>query len=50
MYAGLCPESLGGHKYFVTFTDDYSRYCAVCFMKHRSKVLAKFKEYEAIST
>ena len=43
-------ESLGDHKYFVTFTDDYTRCCAVYFMKHHSEVLAKFKEYEAIST
>jgi len=27
-------ESLGGHKYFVTFIDDYSRCCAVYFLKH----------------
>ena len=38
-------ESLGGHKYFVTFIDDYSRHCSVYFMKHRSEVLSKFKEY-----
>ena len=46
----LPTESLGGHKYFVTFTDDYSRWCAVYFMKHRSEVLAKFKEFEALTT
>ena len=43
-------ESLGDHKYFVTFTDDHTRCCAVYFMKYRSEVLATFKEYEAIST
>ena len=43
-------ESLGGHRYFVTFVDDYTRCCAVYLMKHRSEVLAKFKEFEAITT
>jgi len=43
-------ESHGGHKYFVTFIDDYSRCCAVYFLKHRSEVSAKFKEFEAITT
>ena len=43
-------ESLGGQKYFVTFIDDYSRCCMVCFMKQKSEVTAKFKEFEAIVT
>ena len=43
-------ESFGGAKYFVTFTDDYSRCCAVYFMKQKSEVLEKFKEFEAVAT
>ena len=43
-------ESLGGHKYFVTFIDDYSLCCMVCFLKHKSEVLDKFKEFEAVTT
>ena len=43
-------ESLGGQKYFITFTDDYSCHCFVYFMKHQSEVLSKFKEFEAITT
>ena len=43
-------ESFGCHKYFVTFIDDYSRCCAVYFMKHKSEVLEKFKEFEAVTT
>ena len=43
-------ESLGSHKYFVTFTHDYSRHCSVYFMKHQSEVLSKFKEFEASTT
>lgn len=41
-------ESIGGQKYFVTFIDDYSRCCAVYFLKQKSEVLDKFKEFEAI--
>ena len=37
--------SIGGAKYFVTFTDDYTRCCAVYFMKHKSEALEKFKEF-----
>ena len=40
-------ESFSGQKYFVTFIDYYSRCCAAYFMKHKSKVFAKFKEFEA---
>ena len=32
-------QSIGGAKYFVTFIDDYSRCCAVYFMKYKSEVL-----------
>lgn len=41
-------ESIGGSKYFVTFIDDYSRCCKVYFMKQKSEVLCKFKEFEKI--
>ena len=43
-------ESIGGCKYFVTFIDDYSRCCNAYFMKHKSEVLEKFKEFEAATT
>ena len=43
-------ESLGGPRYFVTFIDDYSRCCMVHFMKHKSEVMNKFKEFEVIVT
>ena len=38
-------DSIGGSKYFVTFTDDFSRYTTVYFMKNKSEVITKFKEY-----
>ena len=40
-------ESLGKKRYFVSFTDDYSRCCQVYLMKHKSEALDKFKEFEA---
>jgi hypothetical protein len=40
-------DSIGGRRYFVTFIDDYSRCCKVYFMKRKSEVLEKFKEFEA---
>ena len=42
--------SNGGHKYFVTFIDDYTRYCTVFFMSKKSQVFEKFKEYEAMKS
>ena len=41
-------QSIGGHRYFVTFIDDYSRYSAVYFIKRKSEVFDKFKEFEAV--
>ena len=38
-------DSEGGSRYLVTFTDDYSRYTTVYFMKHKSEVLEKFQQY-----
>ena len=43
-------ESIEGKKYFVSFIDDYSRCCRVYFMRHKSEVLDKFKEFEALVT
>ena len=36
---GLMPtESISGNRYFVTFVDDYSRFCAVYFLKRGTEV------------
>ena len=43
----MSTDSIGGSKYFVTFIDDYSRCCAVYFLKSKSEVPDKFKEFEA---
>ena len=38
-------ESKGGSRYMVTFTDDYSRYTTVYFIKRKDEVLSKFQEF-----
>ena len=40
-------DPIGGSKYYVTFIDNYSRCCAVYFLRNKSEVPEKFKEYEA---
>ena len=41
-------NSVGGSRYFVTFTDDYSRYAAVYMMKRKSEAFSKFKKFVQI--
>ena len=36
-----------GYRYFLTFTDDLSRYGYIYFMKHKSKTFEKFKEFQS---
>ncbi|KAG4061423.1 hypothetical protein PC123_g3730 [Phytophthora cactorum] len=36
----------GGAKYVLTFVDDYSRYVAAYFMKNKSEVASKLKEFK----
>ena len=38
-------DSIGGSKYMLTFTEDYSRYTTVYFITSKSETLSKFKEY-----
>jgi len=49
---GPMPTNLiGGSKsYFDTFIDDYTRCCKVNFMRNKSEVFDKFKEYELLTT
>ena len=43
-------ESPSGKKYFITFTDDFSRCSAVYFLNKKSEALEKFKEFEKAVT
>ena len=38
-------QARGGYEYFITFTDDYSRFDYVYLMKWKSKTFEKFKEF-----
>ena len=36
----------GNYQYFITFTNDFSRYDYVYLMKHKSESFEKFKEFQ----
>jgi len=40
-------SSHNGSRYFVTFIDEKSKWGEVYFLKHKSEILVKFKEYKA---
>ena len=42
-------QARGGYEYFITFTDDYSRYGYVYLMYRKSNALDKFKEFKVES-
>jgi hypothetical protein len=35
----------GGFQYFITFSDDFSKYGHIYLMRHKSKSFEKFKEF-----
>ena len=51
VHSNVCgPMSIqarGGFEYFITFTDDYSRFGYVYLMKRKSETFEKFKEFRA---
>ena len=42
----MSVSARGGYRYFVTFTDDLSRYGYIYLMKHKSETFEKFKEFQ----
>jgi hypothetical protein len=36
----------GGFQYFITFTDDLSRYGYICLMRNKAESFEKFKEFQ----
>ena len=40
-------EAHGRYHYFLIFTDDLSRYEYIYFMKHKSKIVERFKEFQS---
>ena len=43
----MSTQAKGGYEYFITFTNDHSRYGYVYLMKRKSKTFEKFKEFRA---
>ena len=43
----LSTQVRGGFSYFVTFTDDLSRYGYIYLMRHKSETFEKFKEFKS---
>ena len=44
MYADRLKKTRLEYRYFVTFIDDYSKYCFVYLIRQKSEVFTKFKE------
>ena len=40
-------EARGGYRYFLTFTDDLSRYGYIYLLIHKSVTFEKFKEFQS---
>jgi transposase InsO family protein len=38
-------ESIGGSKYYISFTDDATRMCTVLFLKSKDQALTRIKQY-----
>ena len=43
----MSVEARGGYHYFLTFTDDLSRYGYIYLMQHKSEIFEKFKEFQS---
>ena len=43
----MSKPARGGYVYFITFTDDYSRFRYVYLMRHKSESFEKFKGFKA---
>ena len=43
----MSVEARNGYRYFLTFTDDLSRYGYIYLMKHKSETFEKFKEFQS---
>ena len=47
VYRPMSIKARGGYRYFLTFTDDLSRYGYIYLMKHKSETFEKFKEFQS---
>ena len=46
VYGPMLTHAIDGYSYFITFTNDFSRYGYVYLMKFKSEAFEKFKEYK----
>ena len=42
----ICSIARGGYQYFITFTDEFSRYGYIYLMRHKSESFEKFKLFK----
>ncbi len=51
IHADVCGpmsvDTCGGYHYFLTFTDELSRYGYIYLMKHKSETFEKFKQFQS---
>ena len=43
----MSVDAHGGYRYFLTLTDDLSRYGYIYLMKHKSEIVERFKEFQS---
>ena len=43
----MSVDACGGYRYFLTFTDELSRYGYIYLMKHKSETFEKFKQFQS---
>ena len=43
----MSVDARGRYRYFLTFTDDLSRYGYIYLMKHKSEMIERFKEFQS---
>ena len=47
-YGPLCTQARGAYEYFITFTDDYSRYGFVYLLQRKSETFDVFKVFRTL--
>jgi hypothetical protein len=47
VFGTISVSSLGGSLYYVSFIDDFSRKTCIYFLRNKSNVFEKFKEFKS---
>jgi hypothetical protein len=48
IYRLMATSSIGGAKYFLAFTDDFSHFLSVYIIKSKDEVFGKFMEFKSL--